>query len=65
MEDAVGRVSKAKKTQTGRLGLDKQSQMRWWTNGDITCSGMHHKSWGKMHRMSIFEVYQEVVVAAG
>ena len=31
--------------------------MRAWANGDITCSGMHHESWGKMHRVSVFEVY--------
>ena len=47
-----GKGSKAKKTRN--TGRDEQSHMRWWASGDITCSGMHHESWGKMHRMSVF-----------
>ena len=49
-----GKGSKAKKTHN--TGLEEQSQMRWWENGDITCSGMHHESSGKMHWMSVFGI---------
>ena len=41
--------AKQARHQTGIARLDEQSQVRWWANGDITCSGMHHESWGKMH----------------
>ena len=50
--------AKPRRHHTCNMGLDEQSEMRWWANGDITCSGMHHKSWGKRHRMSVFEVWQ-------
>jgi len=48
--------AKQRRHRTCNTGLDEQSGMGWWANGNITGSGMHHESWGKRHRMSMFEV---------